>query len=121
MVFRPTSTVDMIVALETAFKSKETPVTIVTSRSPFNQVNVDFQLACKGAYAVRTDKNYKITLYATGSELPLALEVANRLERPCRVVAINSLELLMTQDKKYIDEIFDDSKKISIEYGATAP
>lgn len=121
MVFRPTSSIDMVVALEQAFKSKQTPVTIVTSRSAFNQINVDYDLASKGAYVVRSDKNYKVTLYATGSELPLALDVAKKLTVASRVIAINSLELLLKQDKKYIQSIFDDSKKVSIEYGITAP
>ena len=121
MVFRPTSSIDMVVALEQAFKSKETPVTIITSRHAFEQINVDYDLAKRGAYVVRMDKNYKITLYASGSELPLALQVAEKLNTPVRVVAINSLALLNKQDKTYKQEIFDKSKKISIEYGVTAP
>lgn len=121
MVFRPTSSIDMVVAWEEALKSKSTPITIVNSRSTFDQVNVDYELAKKGGYLVRSDKNHKVTLYATGSELPLALQVAEKLSVPSRVVAINSLELLKRQDKKYLEQIFDDSKKISIEYGCTTP
>lgn len=121
MVFRPTSSIDMVVALEQAFKSQHTPVTIVTSRATFDQINVDYQLAKKGAYIVRSDKNHKITLYASGAELPLALEVAKKLDVASRVVAINSLELLNQQEKSYIENIFDNSKKISIEYGVTTP
>ncbi|XQP55973.1 MAG: transketolase-like TK C-terminal-containing protein [Mycoplasmoidaceae bacterium] len=121
MVFRPTSSIDTVVALEHAFKSKHTPVTIITSRQAFDQVNVDYELAKRGAYVVRSDKNHKITLYATGSELPVALQVATKLDIPSRVVAINSLELLQEQDLDYQEMIFDKSKKISIEYGATAP
>lgn len=121
MVFRPTSSIDMVVAWEQAFKSKNTPVTIVTSRGTFNQINVDYEIAKHGAYIVRSDKNHKITLYASGSELPLALDVANKLDIPSRVVAVNSLELLNQQDDEYISSIFDKSKKISIEYGSTTP
>ncbi|MCQ3907771.1 MAG: hypothetical protein MJ219_03410 [Mycoplasmoidaceae bacterium] len=121
MVFRPTSSIDMVVALEQAFKSKTKPVTIITSRSAFDQVNVDYDLAKHGAYVVRSDKNHKVTLYASGSELPLALQVADKLDMPSRVVAINSLELLNEQDNNYKEMIFDNSKKISIEYGVTPP
>ncbi len=121
MVFRPTSSIDMVVALETAFKSKTTPVSIITSRGTFDQINVDYETARKGAYIVRSDRNHVVSLYATGSELPLALEVASKLDLPSRVIAINSLELLNEQDEDYINQIFDKSKKISIEYGATTP
>lgn len=121
MVFRPTSSIDMVVAFEQAFKSKDRPVTIVTSRHSFDQVNVDYDLAKRGAYVVRADKNHKVTLYATGSEIAVALQVASKLTTPCRVVAINSLELLQQQEKAYREMIFDKSKKISIEYGTTTP
>lgn len=121
MVFRPTSSIDMVVALEHAFKSTDRPITIITSRHTFNQVNVDYELARRGGYVVRSDKNHKLTIYATGSELSLALQVAEKLNVPNRVVAINSLELLLLQDKAYKENIFDNSKRISIEYGVTAP
>ena len=121
MVFRPTSSIDMLIALEQAFNSKKTPVSIITSRAAFNQVNVEYELAWKGAYVVRSDNNHKVTLYASGSELPIALQVAKKLDVPSRVVAINSLELFARQSRKYRDMIFDDKKKVSIEYGVTTP
>jgi len=123
-VFRPTSTMDMIVAYEWALKSKNTPCSIITSRSAFNQINVDYETAKRGGYVVaNTSKNgrYTLTIYATGSEIELAINVANKLDCGVRVVAINSLELLMQQDKEYLDTIFDSSKKVSIEFGSTAP
>lgn len=121
MVFRPTSAIDMVVAWEWAMKSKETPISIITSRATFNQVNVDYEIAKHGAYVVRSDKRHKVTLYASGSELPLALDVASQLKVPSRVVAINSLELLLQQEPDYIESIFDKSKKVSIEFGVTGP
>ncbi|MBQ0045627.1 MAG: transketolase [Mycoplasma sp.] len=121
MVFRPTSSIDMVIAFEQAFNSKKTPVTIITSRAAFNQVNVSYETAWKGAYIVRSDSNHKVTLYASGSELPLALDVAKKLSVPSRVVAVNSLELFNRQSKKYKDTIFDDKKKVSVEFGSTTP
>ncbi|MCQ2748295.1 MAG: hypothetical protein MJ223_03635 [Mycoplasmoidaceae bacterium] len=121
MVFRPTSSIDMVVAFEEALKSKTTPVSIITSRSAFNQINVNYNKAKHGAYVVKNAKGYKVTLYASGSEVGLALDVAKKLKVATRVVAINSLELLNKQSKAYIDSIFDKSKKISIEYGSTTP
>jgi len=122
-VFRPTSTIDTIVAYEWAIKSKDTPCSIITSRSAFKQINVDYETAKRGGYVVSQPKNgrYSLTIYATGSEIELAMEVANKLSCAARVVAINSLELLNQQDEAYLKEIFDNSKKVSIEFGSTTP
>lgn len=120
-VFRPTSYMDMIVAFETALKSTKTPTSIITSRSAFKQINVTYDMARHGAYVVKDVPNHEITLYATGSEIEVAMEVAKLLSKPTRVVAINSIELLMQQDELYIKSIFDNSKKVSIEFGVTTP
>lgn len=122
VVFRPTSYVDTIIAFWYSLKSHHTPVTIITSRRNFNQQNVDYQLAKHGGYVIKQPKTkHQLTIYATGSEIELALNVANKLPYATRVVVINSLELLLQQDKKYLSNIFDKSKKISLEFGSTSP
>lgn len=122
-VFRPTSTIDTIVAFEWAMKSTKTPCSIITSRSEFKQINVDYELAKRGGYEIYkpTDGKYDITIYATGSEVELAMEVSKLLPVGTRVVAINSLELLLSQDEPYLSQIFDNSKKVSIEFANTTP
>jgi len=95
VVFRPTSYIDTVVAYEYAMNSKKTPVSIITSRSAFKQYNVSYDLAKRGAYIVKDAPGHELTIYATGSELPVAMEVAEKLSIPTRVVAINSLELLL--------------------------
>lgn len=120
-VFRPSSIIDTIIAFEFAIKSKTSPTTIITSRSEFKQENFAIESARKGGYVVyEPDNKHEITIYATGSEVALAIEVAQQLKN-ARVVAINCLELLLEQDKDYLDLIFDKSKKVSIEFGSTAP
>lgn len=120
VVFRPTSYIDTVIAYEYAINSKETPVSIITSRANFKQVNVDYETAKRGGYVVfKPQTQHQLTIYATGSEVPVAIDVANQLSIPTRVVAINSLEVLNAQDKQYLDTIFDSSKKVSIEYGST--
>ena len=122
IVFRPASYIDTIVAFAYCLKSHNTPVTIITSRRGFNQHNVDYQLAKYGGYVIsQPKKKHVLTIYATGSEIELALDVANKLPYVTRVVVINSLKLLLQQDKKYLSSIFDESKKISLEFGCTTP
>jgi len=121
LVFRPCSTIDTIVAYEYAILSKHTPVSIITSRSNFDQINVSYTMAKHGGYVIyKPAKAHKITIYATGSEVATAIEVAKKLKN-ARVVAINSLELLNKQSKEYLKTIFDNSKKVSIEFGVTTP
>lgn len=121
-VFRPYSTIDTIVAFEHAIKSKTSPTSIITSRSAFDQINVSYDLAKKGAYVIYKPRNHhSMTIYASGSEVPLAIEVAKGLKKAARVVVINSFELLKQQESKYIKSIFDKSKKVSIEFGVTSP
>lgn len=123
-LFRPCSAIDVLVAWDYALNSKKTPTTIITSRSAFQQVNVSRQIASKGGYVIyeNVKSKHDITLYATGSEVEIAIEVAKRLKtKNIRVVAINSLELLNLQTEDYKKSIFDKKKKISIEFGCTAP
>lgn len=123
-VFRPTSTIDMIVAMERAINSVNKTITIITSRSDFDQINVDYDTAKLGGYEIVASSNHDITLYATGSEIEVAVNVSKILEEQnlkVRVIAINSLELLNEQTEQYKNNIFDYKPKISIEFGTTTP
>lgn len=77
----------------------------------------------RGAYIVRKEKGKPdYSLFATGSELSLALEVAEALEKmgkSVRVVSMPCWELFETQDQAYIDSIVggDLGKRVSIEAG----
>ncbi len=66
----------------------------------------------KGAYLVKSVKNPRITLLASGSELELALNSAESLEKKwiwVNVVSMPCFDLLVEQDKEYIDSILDFS------------
>lgn len=120
--FRPSNKVETIAAFNYWIKSKDKPINIIGSRSPFLQYDCLYDDAIRGAYVIHQCEKHKITLYATGSEVPLAIDVAKKLKRkgyPTRVVSIPCLELFLEQDSKYINSILDKSKKISIEYGST--
>lgn len=123
MVFRPCNYWDMVVAFKAALSNETTPTTIVTSRHDFAQIPCSYEMAKHGAYVVKKSNDKKahdITIYATGSEVPLAIDVALKIKnKNVRVVAINSLELLAKQPLSYQKQIFDESIKISIEYGST--
>ena len=62
-------------------------------------------LTAKGAYELRAAKGEaKATLFATGTEVPLALAAADQLEAegtPTRVVSVPCFELFFQQPKAY--------------------
>lgn len=76
----------------------------------------------RGAYIVRREKSKPdFTLVATGSELALALNVAEELEglgKSVRVISMPCWELFEKQDKAYQSSLFGgEGKKVSIEAG----
>ncbi len=59
-------------------------------------------------------------LVATGSEVSLALEAAELIDRSVRVVSLPCWELFFEQDEEYRRSVLgDDLPRVSIEAGAT--
>jgi len=77
----------------------------------------------KGAYVVSGYETGDVTLIATGSELPLAVQAAVELKEKgitARVVSAPSLELFDRQTQEYRDAILGDRDKlVAIEAGKT--
>lgn len=77
----------------------------------------------KGGYIIKKESGeLAYTLIATGSEVALALEVAERLEKrgkPTRVVSMPCTELFDAQDKSVKDAVLGSksAKRVSIEAG----
>ena len=75
----------------------------------------------RGAYLLATstiERNAKITLLASGSEVSLALKAQKLLESEgiaTNVVSAPCFELLLAQDSAYRDSLFGDSKILAIE------
>ena len=69
----------------------------------------DENLSAKGAYELKAaNGEAKATLFATGTEVPLALAAADRLEAegtPTRVVSVPCFELFFQQPKAWQDSV----------------
>ena len=83
-------------------------------------------LSARGAYTLRrAEATRKVILIATGSEVELAVNVAQALEAEgigADVVSAPCLELFDAQDEAYKHEVLphaDDILKVSIEAGVT--
>lgn len=79
---------------------------------------------CRGGYIVKKEKGKPdYTLFATGSELSLAMDVAQNLEKvgkSVRVVSMVCFELFEEQDDSYKESVVggDIGKRVSIEAGS---
>ena len=79
---------------------------------------VNFDGALKGGYIVRDDKDPKIILIGTGTELKLAVDTAEKLDVPCRVVSMPCIEIFDEQPEEYRKSVLPGNiPTISIEPG----
>ncbi len=107
-VFRPADTVEAMECWQIALQSKATPSAMALSRqktAAVRTVAAPENLSAKGAYELKAaNGEARVTLFATGTEVPLALKAAETLEAegtPTRVVSVPCFELFEQQDAAY--------------------
>ena len=126
-VFRPADTTETFECWELALLSNNSPSVIALSRQKIEPVRKKYESENKcalGAYEIlRTNNKINLTIFATGSEVNLAIEVSHKLATQniySKVISVPSLELFNIQQEKYKNEILNETKyKISIEAGLT--
>ena len=126
-VFRPADRVETIECWEHALKSSKTPSILSLTRQSLNPIRKSFTNLNKcslGAYEVlRTNNKINLTIFASGSEVNLAIEISHKLAKDkiyCKVISMPSMELFDLQSKLYKNKILNETKlKISIEAGST--
>lgn len=123
-VFRPGDANETNFAFRSALESTKTPSVIVLSRQNLEvkeeTTYEDFQ---KGGYVIKDRKDFEGILIATGSEVGLALDTADALEKEginVRVVSVPSYDVFKNQPKEYIESVLPSScqKRLAIEMGA---
>jgi len=128
LVIRPASAWEVKMAWIAALKHIG-PTAIVLSRQKIEEVektHVSFAEGLgRGAYIVKKEKKKcDFTLFATGSELTLAIEVAEELEkegRDVRIVSFPCFKLFERQEESYKKAILDGDLgiRVSIEAGSS--
>lgn len=96
------------------------PTAIILSRQSLHELdNSSLDGALKGAYIIRKEESNAIEhlLLASGSEVQLALEIADELGPNTRVVSMPSWELFEKQSNEYRTDLLQGSLKVSIEAG----
>lgn len=114
-------------ANETAVVWKEslrrsTPIGISLSRQDLPVVSdaITSRSAAFGGYVIADSSNYQLTLIATGSEVSVALEARELLEREgiaARVVSMPCLEWFFNQPADYQNNVLGNKPRIALEAG----
>jgi len=128
-VFRPADAVETAECWELALNNTETPTVLALSRQNLeqfrhNDISPEVNSCTKGAYLIKESENpFSVTIFASGSEVEIALETAKKLEaegKGTKVVSVPSLDLFFEQDMEY-QMLFtcNDSFKVAIEAGVS--
>ena len=122
-VFRPCNAAEVAVCWQMALRDNNSPSSIILSRQKFRQIPTPHDASiCRGAYVIRPAATSRVraTIIATGTEVPLAIDVAKILGAGVQVVSMPSVEYFKRQSDEYKNEILRGFI-VAIEAGATAP
>ena len=124
-VFRPADTTETIECWELALKNSDTPSILALSRQNLSQVRKSYENENKcslGAYEIyRSNEKIDLTIFASGSEVNLAIEVSHKLATQniySKVISVPCQEIFFKQKENYKNKILKETNyKISIEAG----
>lgn len=122
-VFRPCNITEVAWAWRTALSETERPSCIVLSRQKIMRVGGPVSgYIDAGAYVVYRPKmsRVRITIIATGSEVPLAIAVARRMKTGTQVVSMPSVSRFRDMPPEYKQNILR-GRVIALEAGAAEP
>ncbi|RPE74810.1 transketolase [Vulcaniibacterium tengchongense] len=124
-VWRPCDAVESAVAWKAAIERRDGPSCLVFSRQNLpHQPRDARQLAdvARGGYVLRDSAGTpEIILIATGSEVGLAMQAAERLGDKARVVSMPSTDVFDRQDAAYRESVLPKAcrKRVAIEAGVS--
>jgi transketolase len=124
-VFRPADAVETAECWELALRSAKAPSTLALTRQnlPALRTEHDEENKCaRGAYELAPASDEAlVTIFASGSEVEIALAAQKKLEgngRPTRVISVPSFELFAAQSEDYRRAIIGDAPvRVAIEAG----
>ena len=123
-VYRPADAVETLECWQMAIENKDAPALLALSRQNLPTVRNDYvreNLSAKGGYTLAGPADADVVIFATGSEVWIALEGMKKLETEgikARVVSMPCLELFFKQDQSYQDEVLGSAKaRVAVEAG----
>jgi transketolase len=126
LTFRPMDAIEVAECWQLAVQNRITPSVLVLTRQNLPYLsdlrNNHFENACaKGGYVLIGQQEPTPTLIATGSEVSIAVEAANKLMKmniPVRVVSMPCMDLFAKQPAEYREKVLGKGIRISIEAAA---
>lgn len=117
---RPADGFETSMAYKIALENKETPTALVLSRQKLVNLKETNEEALKGGYILKKQDSPDLVIIATGSEVKLALDASEALEKEgvkAQVVSMMCQEIFDKQDQKYKDSVIPKNveKRVSIE------
>ena len=126
LVLRPGDANEAVIASKIAFEQKDRPSIILLTRQKIPVFDRDIypsiENVYKGGYVMKESSNADITIFSSGSEIWVSLDVAKLLPQyKIRVINMVSWELFDEQSDSYKEEVIGsiESLKVSIEAGVT--
>jgi transketolase len=125
-VLRPADVTETAECWQLAIESRTTPSAIALTRQNLAPQRKEYQkvnMCSRGAYelAAADDDTAAVTIFASGSEVEIAIEAKEQLDaagHPTRVVSVPCFELFEQQDKEYQKGIIGSAPvRIAIEAG----
>ena len=114
-VIRPANNNEILHAYKSAFENKNKPSAIVLSRQDMKYLekNIKYDEFIKGAYEYSSGKD--ITIFASGSELEIAVEVSNLLDHLS--IQVISVPMLNKLNIETLNSLNPNSEIFTIELG----
>jgi transketolase len=123
-VFRPADATETAECWQLALESPGTPSVLALTRQKLKPVRTKFtkeNRCARGAYDLSSDDDAKVVIFASGSEVEIAVEAADKLREvgaSVRVVSVPCMDLFLEQDDDYRALILgEEPVRIAIEAG----
>ena len=121
-VIRPCDIIETSEAWEIALELKSPTIMALTRQGlpTLKRKSYTENLVSKGAYIIKDYKNYHGSIFASGSEVEIALEASKKLEKInafVRVISFPCMELFEKQDEDYKKSIIGSKTYFAVEAG----
>ncbi len=123
-VFRPCDAVETAECWQLALENDSTPSVLALTRQKLKPARTKFykeNRCARGAYDLTNDDDTKVVIYASGSEVEIAMQASETLRSmgiSVRVVSVPCMDLFFEQDADYQQLIIgDEPVRIAIEAG----
>jgi len=123
-VMRPADANETQLMMQEALKlSQPSAICLSRQKLPVLDLSANQQVDCRrGAWVVMDHNDPDLVIFATGSEVSLAMAAAKNLAQfKTKIVSVPCWELLFAQDKAFLNKILTPSckRRVSIEAGST--